>query len=89
VTLNRCRSTCRYGIVTLLKEKDERLQELREQVHHFRQILTEERVARRRADTIIAQLTQRIPELPPASPQGHEDDPETATEEPEGDPREY
>ncbi len=58
----------------LLREKDERLQELREQIHHFRQILAEERDARRRADTIIAQLTQanaalaaRVPELSPAA----------------------
>jgi excisionase family DNA binding protein len=42
----------------LLREKAERLQELREQVHYFRHILAEERDARRRADTIIAQLTQ-------------------------------
>jgi hypothetical protein len=54
----------------LVQEKDERIEELREQVRHFREILTEERDARRRADTIIAQLTQanaalarRVPEL--------------------------
>jgi hypothetical protein len=54
----------------LLQEKNERIEELRQQVHHFREILAEERDARRRADTIIAQLTQanaalaaKVPEL--------------------------
>jgi hypothetical protein len=57
-------------VEALLQEKNERLEELREEVHHFREILSEEREARRRADTIIAQLTQanatlaaRLPEL--------------------------
>jgi hypothetical protein len=46
------------------------VEELREQVHYLRLILNEEREARRRADTIIAQLTQanaalatKVPEL--------------------------
>jgi excisionase family DNA binding protein len=46
------------------------VEDLREQVRYLRSILSEERVARRRADTIIAQLTQanaaltqRIPEI--------------------------
>lgn len=49
---------------------NELIEELREQVHYLRSILNEEREARRRADTIIAQLTQanatlatRLPEL--------------------------
>ena len=46
------------------------VEDLREQVRYLRSILSEEREARRRADTIIAQLTQvnaaltqRIPEI--------------------------
>ncbi len=46
------------------------VEDLRGQVHYLREILAEERDARRRADTIIAQLTQanaalaqRVPEL--------------------------
>ncbi len=47
--------------------KDERVLDLREQVEYLREQLDQEREARteerRRHDTIIAQLTQRIPEL--------------------------
>jgi hypothetical protein len=71
----------------LLREKDERIEELREQVHHFREVLAEERDARRRADTIIAQLTQanaalaqRVPELEPPREQ-------EAPQEPPGGPQ--
>jgi hypothetical protein len=79
-------------VKALLQEKNERIEELREQVHHFREILAEEREARRRADTIIAQrtqanaaLAQRVPELgAPSEPPGG---PETAAEEPEGSVR--
>jgi hypothetical protein len=56
---------------------------LRNQVHYLREVVNEERDARRRADTIIAQLTQanaalaqRVPELEaPQEPRGA---PETA-----------
>ena len=76
-------------VEALLQEKNERIEELRVQVHHFREILAKERDVRRRADTIIAQLTQanaalvqRVPELEaPSEPPGG---PETAAEEPEG-----
>ena len=56
------------------------VEDLREQVHYLRSILNEEREARRRADMIIAQLTQanaalaaKVPELeapqePPSEP---------------------
>ncbi len=50
--------------------QDERIGELKDQIDYLRDQLAEEREARRRADTIIAQLTQanatlaaRIPEL--------------------------
>jgi len=50
--------------------QDERIGELKDQIDYLREQLAEEREARRRADTIIAQLTQanatlaaRIPEL--------------------------
>ena len=66
----------------LLESKDETISILRDQ-------LREEREARRRADTIIAQLTQanaalaaRVPEL--EAPSETRDEPETVEEEPEG-----
>jgi septal ring factor EnvC (AmiA/AmiB activator) len=64
------------------------VEDLREQVHYLRSILNEEREARRRADMIIAQLTQanatlaaKVPELeaPQEAPGGQE----SASEEPE------
>ena len=83
----------------LLREKDERIAELREQTHHFREILAEERDARRRADTIIAQLTQanaalaaRVPELeaPTSGATDERGAPETVEAEPEGaEPRSW
>jgi hypothetical protein len=73
-------------------EREALVEELREQVHYLRSILSEEREARRRADTIIAQLSQsnavlarRVPELEaavPSEPPGG--GPQTAAEEPEG-----
>jgi excisionase family DNA binding protein len=63
------------------------VEDLREQVRYLRSILSEEREARRRADTIIAQLTQanaaltqRIPEI--EAPRQKE-----APQEPLGDPQ--
>jgi hypothetical protein len=62
---------------------------LKEQAEYLRGQLAEEREARRRADTIIAQLTQanaalaaRVPEL--EAPSESRDEPETVEEEPEG-----
>jgi hypothetical protein len=62
---------------------------LREQAEYLRGQLAEEREARRRADTIIAQLTQanaalaaRVPEL--EAPQEEPEASETIEEEPEG-----
>jgi hypothetical protein len=62
---------------------------LKEQAEYLREQLAEEREARRRADTIIAQLTQanaalaaRVPELEASSET--RDEPETVEEEPEG-----
>jgi hypothetical protein len=61
---------------------------LKEQAEYLREQLAEEREARRRADTIIAQLTQanaslasRVPELEAPSESG--DEPETVEVEPE------
>jgi hypothetical protein len=47
----------------LLEAKDETIAELRARVDSLERSLSEEREARRRADTIIAQLTSRIPEI--------------------------
>ena len=70
--------------------REELVESLQEQVRYLREVLNEERDARRRADTIIVQLTQanaflarRVPELAP--PQEVRDDHETATAEPNRD----
>ena len=62
---------------------------LQDQVRYLRSVLREERDARRRADTIIAQLTranaalaQRVPEL--QAPQRHEEDAQGTTEDARG-----
>jgi hypothetical protein len=70
-------------ITALTSAKDETISELRDRVTSLERSLEEEREARRRADTIIAQLTSRIPELPAASSQEARESPETATVEPE------
>jgi hypothetical protein len=73
---------------------EEMIEELREQVRYFRSSLEEERDARRRADMIIAQLTQanatlaaRIPELeaPQEAPEASES-PEEGRERVESSP---
>jgi hypothetical protein len=63
-------------------------EDLREQVHYLRSILNEEREARRRADMIIAQLTQanaalaaKVPEL--EAPQEAQGAPQSVMEEPD------
>ncbi len=73
------------------------VEELREQVHYLRSILNEEREARRRADMIIAQLTQanavlaqRVPELDaPQEQRGNSESvvKEPGRAEPQGTPR--
>jgi len=72
--------------------QDERLGDLREQVSYLRRQLDEEREARRRADTIIAQLARAneeqartIGELEASSepPTDKRESPQTAEEEPE------
>ncbi len=70
-------------------ESSDLVEDLRDQVAYLRDQLDREREARteerRRHDTIIAQLTQRIPELEPAASPGADqeppDPPETAAEE--------
>jgi hypothetical protein len=66
--------------------RDELVGELRDRVRSLERRLDEERESRRRADTIIAQLTQanaalaaRVPEL-----EAPQDAPETVEQEPEG-----
>jgi hypothetical protein len=72
--------------------QDTRLDDFREQITYLRQQLDEEREARRRADTIIAQLaraneeqarTIRELEVPPESSPDERESPETVEEEPE------
>jgi hypothetical protein len=65
------------------------VEDLREQVHYLRSILNEEREARRRADMIIAQLTQanaalaaKVPEL--EAPHEARGAPESDGAEPKG-----
>jgi hypothetical protein len=73
-------------------ERTELVEELRDHVAFLRGELEarneeirrreeEHREEARRKDTIIAQLTQRIPELPSGSPQESPDTPEVATED--------
>jgi hypothetical protein len=70
--------------------RDELIEEIRDRVRSLERRMDEEREARRRADTIIAQLTQanaalaaRVPELPPAASQEPSQVPGTDVEEPE------
>ena len=70
--------------------QDERVEDLREQVGYLRRQLDEEREARRRADTIIAQLARTteeqartIRELEAPSPPGERESPENVEHEPE------
>src|SRR5829696_6043037 len=72
--------------------QDERVEDLREQVGYLRRQLDEEREARRRADTIIAQLartteeqarTIRELEAPAEPPPAERESPETVEEEPQ------
>lgn len=52
-------------------DSEARVEDLHDQISYLREQLAEERESRRRADHIIAALTERIPELeaPPASAQ--------------------
>jgi len=69
--------------------RDLLVEDLREQVHFLRSVLNEERDARRRADTIIAQLTQanaalaqRVPELEAPSERSEGAEPRSGTSTP-------
>jgi len=59
--------------------------ELRDRVRYLERQVEEERDARRRADTLLAQLMQRIPELeaPPETPSDERESPDTVEQEPE------
>jgi hypothetical protein len=66
-------------------DRDELVEELRDRVHYLERVLQDEREARteerRRHDTLMAQLVQRIPELEASSER--RESPETAEEEQE------
>ncbi len=58
--------------------RDELVDELRDRIHYLERQVEEEREARRRADTLLARLMDRVPELEvpdpsPASPEGREE----------------
>jgi excisionase family DNA binding protein len=59
--------------------------EMSERIRYLERQVEEEREARRRADTLLARLMDRIPELeaPQESPAAEPGSPETASEEPE------
>lgn len=63
------------------------VEDLREQVRYLRSILSEEREARRRADTIIAQLTQANAALAQRIPEIEWPREQEAKQEPLGDPQ--
>jgi hypothetical protein len=69
----------------LISAKDETIEELRDRARYLERQLDQEREARteerRRHDTLLAQLMQRIPEL--EAPREHRDGRETATAEPD------
>jgi predicted nucleic acid-binding Zn-ribbon protein len=61
--------------------RDDLVDELRDRVRYLESQIEEERDARRRADTLLAQLMQRIPEL--EAPSEPRESPQTVEEEPE------
>ena len=75
----------------LVAELRDQVAFLRDLVHNRSDELRRERLAReeerRRHDTVIMQITQRIPELPPSPAPEPRDAPQTAAEEPEGSRR--
>jgi hypothetical protein len=66
--------------------EDARIRDLQDQVRYLREVVSTRDEEIRRRDVIISQLTQRIPELPPAAqeepPQEPPEAPVTATEQP-------
>jgi hypothetical protein len=67
---------------------DRLYQEMSERIAYLERQVEEEREARRRADTLLARLMDRIPEL--EAPQETSGGPETVEEEPErAEPRSY
>jgi chromosome segregation ATPase len=48
---------------TLLSEKERRIEDLRDRVAYLERQVEEERDARRRADTLLARMMDRVPEL--------------------------
>ena len=69
-------------------EREELADELRDRVRYLERQVEEEREARRRADTLLAQLMQRIPQL--EAPREARESPETVEEASEGtEPRSY
>jgi hypothetical protein len=71
--------------IALISAKDETIEELRDRARYLERRLDQEREARteerRRHDTLLAQLMQRIPEL--EAPQGTRDSHEMVTAEPD------
>jgi len=62
-------------------DRDDLVDELRDRVRYLESQIEEERDARRRADTLLAQLMQRIPEL--EAPSEPRESPQTVEEEPQ------
>ncbi len=56
--------------------------ELRDRIRYLERQVEEEREARRRADTLLAQLMQRVPQL--EAPQERQEPPRASEEAPEG-----
>ena len=73
---------------TSVPGEDRLYQEMSERIRYLERQVEEEREARRRADTLLARLMDRLPELEAPSSEATPGEPETAAQEPERvDPR--
>ena len=73
---------------TSVPSEDRLYQEMQARIRYLESQVEEEREARRRADTLLARLMDRLPELEAPSSEATPGEPETAAQEPErGEPR--
>ena len=68
---------------TSVPSEDRLYQEMQARIRYLESQVEEEREARRRADTLLARLMDRLPELEAPSSEATPGEPETAAQEPE------